>query len=157
MSRLTPEALLDMPASQLSERAATELFDLKLLASDLTALAKAVNDHLDHALELRFAEKAQALRRAQGKDFGVTHFDDGGVRVTADLPKRVEWDQTQLTDIAARIRITGEDPAQYIETSYRVSETKYGAWPESIRAVFEPARTVKPGKSGFRLALLSKE
>ena len=157
MSRLTPEALLDMPVGQLSERAATELFDLKLLASDLTALAKAVTDHLDRALELRFADKAQALRRAHGKDFGVTHFDDDGVRVTADLPKRVEWDQIQLTEIAARIRITGEDPGQYIESSYRVSETKYGAWPESIRAVFEPARTVKPGKAGFRLALLSKE
>lgn len=157
MSRLTPEALLDMPVGQLAERAATELFDLKQLAADLSNVAKAVNDHLDRALELRFTDMAQALRRAQGKDFGVTHFDDDGVRVTAELPKRVEWDQAQLTEIAARIRVTGEDPAQYIETSYRVSETKYGAWPEPIRAVFAPARTVKPGKPGFRLALLPKE
>jgi len=157
MSRLTPEALLDMPVGQLSERAATELFDLKLLAGDLTALAKAVSDHLDRALELRFADKAQALRRTQGKDFGVTHFDDDGVRVTADLPKRVEWDQAQLAEIAARIRESGDDPAQYIETVYRVSETKYGAWPDSIRSAFAPARTVKPGKSGFRLALTAQE
>lgn len=157
MSRLTPEALLDMPVGQLSERAATELFDLKQLAGDLTALAKAVNDHLDRALELRFADKAQALRHAQGKDFGVTHFDDDGVRVTAELPKRVEWDQSQLAQIVARIRESGDEPAQYIETSFRVSETKYGAWPDAIRSAFAAARTVKPGKPGFRLALITKE
>lgn len=157
MSRLTPEALLEMPVGQLSERPGTELFQLKQLASDLTALAKAVNDHIDRALELRFADKAQALRRAQGKDFGVTHFDDDGVRVTAELPKRVEWDQSQLAQIAARIRASSDDPAQYIETSYRVSETKYGAWPDAIRSAFAPARTVKPGKPGFRLALITQE
>ncbi len=157
MSRLTPEALLEMPVGQLSERPGIELFQLKQLASDLTALAKAVNDHLDRALDLRFADKAQELRRAQGKDFGVTHFDDDGVRVTAELPKRVEWDQSQLAQIVARIRESGEDPAQYIETNYRVSETKYGAWPDAIRSAFAAARTVKPGKPGFRLALITQE
>lgn len=157
MSRLTPEALLEMPVGQLSERPGIELFQLKQLASDLTALAKSVNDHLDRALDLRFADKAQELRRAQGKDFGVTHFDDDGVRVTAELPKRVEWDQSQLAQIVARIRESGEDPAQYIETNYRVSETKYGAWPDAIRSAFAAARTVKPGKPGFRLALFTQE
>jgi uncharacterized membrane protein YccC len=157
MNRLTPEALLEMPVGQLSERPATELFRLKQLASDLAALAKAVNDHLDRALDLRFSDRAQELRRAQGKDFGVTHFDDDGVRVTAELPKRVEWDQSQLAQIATRIRESGDDPAQYVETIYRVSETKYGAWPDAIRSAFAPARTVKPGKPGFRLALITQE
>lgn len=157
MSLPTPEALLAMPVGQVAECHADELFELKRLAADLTAVAKAVNEHIDRALELRYADKAQDLRRAQGKDFGVTHFDDDGVRVTAELPKRVEWDQSQLAQIAARIRESGEDPAQYVETSYRVSETKYGAWPDSIRNAFVAARTVKPGKPGFRLALITQE
>jgi hypothetical protein len=157
MSLLTPEALLAMPAGQVAERSADELFALKRLAADLTALAKAVNDHLDRALELRYAEKAQALRRQAGKDYGVVHFDDGRVRVTAEVPKKVTWDEAQLAEIAQRIRSTGEDPAQYLEIGYRVSETKFNAWPDSIRAVFAPARTTRPGKPGFRLALTQED
>lgn len=153
MSLLTPEALLAMPVGQVAERRADELFELKRLAADLTAVAKAVSEHLDRALELRYAEQAQALRRQAGKDYGVVHFDDGRVRVTADVPKKVVWDETQLAEIVQRVRLAGDDPAQYVETSYRVSETKFNAWPDSIRAVFAPARTTRPGKPGFRLAL----
>lgn len=43
---------------------------------------------------------------------GVVHFDDGTVRITADLPKRIEWDQKKLTDIVRRIIASGEDPKQ---------------------------------------------
>ena len=85
------------------------------------------------------------------------HFDDGQVRVTADLPKKVEWDQKRLADITRRIAANGEDPAQYVEISYRVSETKFGAWPESLKSAFAPARTLKTGKPGYRLALVEGE
>lgn len=53
--------------------------------------------------------------------------------------------------MAARVRAAGDDPADYVETTLRVSERAYGAWPPSIRAAFEPARTVKTGKPSFRL------
>lgn len=39
---------------------------------------------------------------------------------------------------------------------YRVSETKFKAWPETLRRVFVPARTLNTGKPGFRLALLAE-
>ncbi|MQM32141.1 MAG: hypothetical protein CRU78_17190, partial [Candidatus Accumulibacter phosphatis] len=93
-------------------------------------------------------------RLAAGKDSGVVHFDDDQVRITADLPKKVEWDQKQLADITRRIAASGDDPSQYVEISYRVSETKFNAWPESLKSAFVPARTLKTGKPGFRLALL---
>jgi hypothetical protein len=44
-----------------------------------------------------------------------------------------------------RIRATGDDPAQYVEIAFKVPERKYAAWPDNIRAEFEPARTVKTG------------
>ena len=93
---------------------------------------------------------------AAGKDTGIVHFDDGRVRVTAELPKRVEWDQKRLAEIVRRIAEGGEDPAEYVETAYRVSETKFNAWPESLKSAFAPARTLKTGKPGFRLALLEE-
>ena len=55
-----------------------------------------------------------------------------------------------------RIRALGEDPEEYVETAYRVSETKFNAWPESLKSAFTPARTLKPGKPSFRLALVEE-
>jgi hypothetical protein len=62
----------------------------------------------------------------------------------------------QLHELILRIASGGDNPAEFIETSYRVSETKYQAWQESLRSQFTPARTVKVGKATYRLALLSE-
>lgn len=156
MTTLTPEEIMAMPAGDLANLAGTNLFDLRNRAAELLAAAKKLDEHLDRALELKYGNQAHKHRLDQGKDTGVVHFDDGRVRVSADLPKKVEWDQGVLSDIVRRIREGGEEPAEYVETSYKVSETKFNAWPETLRNVFLPARTLKTGKPGFRLALLGE-
>lgn len=153
---MKPDAILATPVGELAACSAEALFELKSGAADLLASAKAVVEHIDYALAVRYAERARLLRTAAGKDTGTVHFDDGGVRVTADLPKKVEWDQARLAALVARIAAAGDNPAEFIETSYRVSETKYQAWQESLRSQFTPARTVKVGKATYRLALLSE-
>ena len=75
------------------------------------------------------------------------------MRITADLPKKVDWDQKQLAAIHERIAASGDNPAEFIETSFHVSETKFNAWNQSLKDAFIPARTVKTGKPDFRLAL----
>lgn len=125
-------------------------------ASGLKA-AKAMADWLDGAIALRFADRAQALFREAGKDTGTIYFDDDGVIVEADLPKKVEWDQALLAALVERIRASGEGPAQYVDIAFKVPERKYSAWPDSIRNVFAPARTVKTGKPTFRLAIISED
>ncbi len=75
------------------------------------------------------------------------------MHVTADLPKKVDWDQARLAEIAHRIAAGGENPAEYVEITYRVSEAKFTAWPETLKSAFAPARTLKTGKPGFRLEL----
>jgi hypothetical protein len=37
-----------------------------------------------------------------------------------------------------------------------VSETKFNAWPETLKSAFEAARTVKSGKPSYRLALVKE-
>ena len=74
----------------------------------------------------------------------------------SDLPKKVDWDQSKLAEITRRIAANGDDPAQYVEISYRVSETKFGAWPESLKSAFVQARTLKTGRPSFRLALIQE-
>ena len=150
------EDLLSIPATELAAFDARSLFQLKTLAADRLATAKAEVDHIEHALNLKYAERAKHLRQVAGKDSGVVHFDDGEVRITADLPKKVDWDQTRLAEITRRIAANGDDPSEYVEVSYRISETKFNAWPESLKSAFAPARTLKTGKPGFRLALLQE-
>ena len=155
MNRQLLAQVAAMPAIQLSE-ASPDLLQKALIAAMTEVTdAKKQLEHIERAIDMRYALQAKALRLAQGKDTGVVHFDDGNVRVTADLPKKVEWDQKQLAGLVARIAAAGDNPAEFVETSYRVSETKYQAWQESLRSQFTPARTVKVGKASYRLALLS--
>ncbi len=156
MIRKSPEEVLATPAGDLAALASEALFQLKNDAADLLSAARAIVEHLERALELKYADRAHALRLTAGKDTGVVHFDDGRVRVTADLPKKVDWDQKRLAEITQRIAANGDDPSEYVEISYRISETKFNAWPESLKNAFAPARTLKTGKPGFRLALLQE-
>ena len=156
MSRTIPDQILATPASELADLASDSLFQVKNDAADLLAIAKALVEHIDRALDLKYVDRAHQLRLDANKDTGIVHFDDGNVRVTADLPKKVEWDQKQLAELVARIAAAGDNPAEFVETTYRVSETKYQAWQESLRSQFTPARTVKVGKASYRLALLSE-
>ncbi|MEM6676280.1 MAG: hypothetical protein AAF675_00250 [Pseudomonadota bacterium] len=106
---------------------------------------KAAKTRLDAALTVRYATRAAEERQAQVKDTGTVRFDDGDFTVVADLPKRVEWDQSQLAAMVERIRAAGDDPAEYVDIAFKVPERKYAAWPDAIRQGFEPARTVKTG------------
>lgn len=132
---------------------ALQAFDAELNTA-ITRLDQ-LRNRLDAALTRRYGAAAQALRQQSGKDFGVVHLDDGPLRVTVEMPKRVTWDQAQLAQIVHQIASAGEDPADYVELTYKVSENKFNAWPSGIQAVFAQARTVKPGKASFRLALLA--
>lgn len=156
MSQLTLEQAIATPAGDLAAHSSDVLFQLKNEAADHLTAAKAKADLVDRAIEFKFADRAHGLRLEAGKDTGVVHFDDGRVRITADLPKKVDWDQSKLAEITRRIAANGDDPAQYVEISYRVSETKFGAWPESLKSAFVQARTLKTGKPSFRLALIQE-
>ena len=157
MSHLTPDQILAIPAMELAQQTSDSLFQLKNSTAELLAAAKAIADHVDRALNLKYAERAHQVRLAAGKDTGTVHFDDGQVRITADLSKKIDWDQARLAEITKRIAANGDNPAQYVEVSYRVSETKFTAWPDSLKNVFAPARTLKTGKPTFRLALPGEE
>ncbi len=153
---ITPEQVLAIPAGTLAGHSAEVLFQLKNVAADRLAEAKQLLDHLDLAIDFKWREQARNLRLEAGNDTGVIHFDDGDVRITADLPKKIEWDQSRLAEITKRIADSGDDPKQYVEISYRVSETKFNAWPDTLKSSFEAARTVKTGKPSYRLALIKE-
>lgn len=142
-----------MPVGQIAALPADQLALLKGAAEEQLTQAKSVADWLDGAISLKYADRAQDTRQEAGKDTGTIRFEDDGVTVIAELPKRIDWDQALLAQIAENIASAGEDPAEFIETKLSVSERKYGALPESWRKSLEPARTVRTGKPKFRLVL----
>ena len=142
-----------MPIGLIAELPAPILALLQDEAEESVKAARHLADWLNGAIALRYGDRAAAARRAEGKDTGTIRFEDGGITVIADLAKRIDWDQAKLAQIAENIASAGEDPAEFIDTTLKVSERKYTALPESWRKGFEPARTVRTGKPKFRLLL----
>jgi hypothetical protein len=110
-------------------------------------------------LERRYAAAIETGYRNQGKDTGTVRLlgDEPGLELVVDRAKKVEWAQPELKAAWERIATAGDDPAEYIETSFRVDERKFSAWPEWIRAQFAPARTVKPGATTIKIVAKTSE
>jgi hypothetical protein len=142
-----------MPIGDIAALPAGVLALLQEEADEAAKAARHLADWLHGAIALRYADRAAAARRAEGKDTGTIRIEDGEVTVVSDLAKKIEWDQDELATLVAAIRAEDGDPAEYVDTLFRVPERKFAAWPRHIRTAFERARTVKPGKPTYRLAL----
>lgn len=152
-NRITINDLRGMQVGTIAALSGEELAPLRLEAEDQLRTAKALCDWLDGAIALKYGDRANAARNADGKDTGTIRFADGAVTVVAELPKRVDWDQAKLASLVERIKADGENPTEYVEISFDVAERKYSAWPAHIRMAFEGARTVRTGKQRFRFSL----
>jgi len=135
IAALPPELLLTLQEAALAE----------------SARVKRLRDRLEAGIAQRYGAATEAERTAQGKTSGTVRIEDAGVVVIADLPKKVAWDQDRLAAMAARIVASGGNPTEYLEIAYRVSERRFGAWPEAMREGFAAARTETTGKPVFRL------
>jgi hypothetical protein len=140
LNHITLEALARLPIAEIVALPAAELARLQHEADEALREAKLTVAWLDGALTQKYAERSKAARADADKDFGVARFVDGGVTVVADLPKKVE-----------HIKADGKDPRDYVEVSLKVAERNYTSWPNHIRSLFEPSRTVRAGKETFQL------
>ncbi|MBF0423412.1 MAG: hypothetical protein HQL73_10515 [Magnetococcales bacterium] len=143
-----------LPESSPVQLAALPVEQLATLMDEADAhlrRAQAIKRSLDEAVAHRYDNRTSLVRNQNQKPTGIVRFDDGPFVVIADLPKKPEWDQERLATIVGQIRESGENPMDYVEVSYRVPESRYNAWPTSIRKYFEPARTLKVGRPTFKL------
>lgn len=150
-NHITLDALMRMQIGEIAALPAQTLALLQHDADEALRRAKAIVTWLDGALILKYGDQARAARRDAEKDFGAIRFVDEGVTVVADLPKKVDWDQRELAELVERIKGDGENPLEYIDVAFKVSERKYGSWPSHIRKAFEHARTVRAGAQSFQL------
>ena len=140
-----------MSTQDISQQSSSTLLRLQKEADEQWQKSKRLKDRIGDALELKYKDHASVARIHAGKDTGSVHFEDGQIQVTADLPKRVSWDQKQLAELAKRIQDSGEDPLQYMDIAYKVPERKFTAWPDTIKSAFQKARTLKMGRQSFKL------
>ncbi|ABK44579.1 conserved hypothetical protein [Magnetococcus marinus MC-1] len=150
---ITLNQLRSMPVGDIAALSARELTALQEKAGQQVEQAKLTKELIDTALNHKYADQVAQLRDASGKEFGTIRFDDGDVEINADLPKRAYWDQEKLATLVERIKNSGEDPHEYVDISFNVPERKFNAWPGQIRQAFVEARTIKPGKATFKLAV----
>lgn len=125
------------------------LREFQTALDDDAAVLKARKAKLGSALDSKFGERAQQERLAAKKDSGRINLLDpmAGLTVQCDAKKTVKWDQDKLAEIATRIAAHGENSAAYMLTEYKVRETNFKDWPETVRKAFEDARTVSVSTS----------
>jgi len=145
---LSAQVIRDLPL----ENVAALLRFIAEAKSELGTLSNLVQA----GLELRYGEAARAQLLAQGKDTGTTHIQDAGFDITVEIGKDVKWDAAGLAELVAKIEAAGGDPSEYVEVKYAVSEAKFKAWPQSLRAPFEALRTVVPKAPKFTLRALAE-
>ena len=61
----------------------------------------------------------------------------------------------QIKDVVTAIRKHGDNPDEYVESSYKISETKYTAWPEHIK-ISSSQPVLKTGAETFKIQPLSE-
>jgi len=146
--------LSDLESLSASKTAKMPIEQIVLLVdelSELKALTKKYDGFLHNLLVSRFSDEADKLRGAAGKDTGSVRIEVDGYVVTADLAKDVDWDQGALRRAATAIAAMNEPVEDYVTIKYSVPESKYKAWPQSIKAIFDPARTVNTKKPTFKI------
>ena len=153
---MTPQELLAMPVGELSVLAPEILCQLKGEAADFLASAQAVNQHLDRVLELRYVDYILNLQDPVGQNRNIVSFEDGDVWVTIECPIDVVWDQSLLADMARRIAEAGDDPRDFIDIHFSISQAKFNAFKPALRQSFAAARSQKAGQPTFSMQLTTE-
>lgn len=138
-----PEIVVNLPMDALDAL----LSSADAAAKTSGAAKKAIIGHIETANAAEIALAFAGL----AKDTGTVHVMVDGYELEVNRPKKVEWDQVALAATVAKIRDAGDDPSEYVKTTFTVDERAYQAWPSFIRSQFEPARTVKVGTPTLKL------
>ena len=154
---ILPDRLTAMTEADLAALPAEQLREINFNLAQLVEWVRKAQAKTHNAMKRRYAEQERTARSEAGKDFGTVRFNDGLVRIAVDTPKRVSWDQKQLAAIAQRIADSGDRVEDYLDIEFSVPESRFTNWPTALREQFEPARTVKPGKASYDLAIDSED
>ncbi len=148
---ITLDDALSLPINELMNLAPSDLKKLQDKSNEQLKKSKEIKEWIDGAIMMKYDEIIKQVRQRENKLTGSIKFDDSGVQITSEFPKRVSWDQKELSKIADNISSNGGNPDEYMDISYKIEERKYNAWPEKLKNIFVKARTLKIGKPTITL------
>lgn len=149
-NRVTLAKLEKMTAEQIQSISRDELVMLTEDLAQEADILKRRKGIINSEVSRRYIDAASTARRAENKDTGIVNIPDGEYIVKADLKKEVDWNQAELRKAVHTLQHEwNEDITEYVSIEIKVSENKFKSWPSKIRALFEPARTVKAGTQTF--------
>ena len=152
-----PIPVLDLSALVIRDLPLDNVADLQRFIADAKSELATLTNRVQTGMELRYGEQAKAQLLADGKDTGTTHIQDADFDITVEIGKEAKYDPKGLAELVAKIEATGSDPREYVEIKYSVSEAKFKAWPQSLRAPFEALRTVTPKAATFVLRRIGEK
>jgi endonuclease III len=138
-------------AKEISQLEVYDLMDLSDQITKLTSHAKELKEKLEDAMNLRFSESVKNSLRSENKDTGTTKFFDGAFQITAEVPKKVTWDQEKMEELIKRV--PDERRKAMVKISYVIEERKYSELPHEYQELFREARTITPGKVRYQINL----
>lgn len=108
--------------------------------------AEAIKKERAELIDFLIKSNDEAISKLDKNEYGLgtVNFEDSGYEFKATVSKSVKWDENELRVIRGEIRNADKNPDDYINVSYKVSETDYKGWTDAIKKRFEKARTVKP-------------
>lgn len=149
---ILPADIAEMSVSQLAALPPAQKLEISRNLDEAIAWLKKARTRFDAALDAAYGEQARAVLHESGRDFGTAHISDGPLHIKFELPKKVSWNQKQLSEIAERIVASGEAVDSYLDLKLTVPESRYTNWPPALQQQFAAARTVEAGKATFELS-----
>ena len=156
-TKLTIQDILHIPIGVVAKYNPKDLYQLVAEVSTQLEQAKRTKQWLESAIALKYEEQIRAKRLRLEKDTGTIHLEDNGFKLTTEVLKKVEWDQSKLAKIVATIVVNGGVLSDYVESYYHVPESKYNGWSETVKNLFAPARTLTLGKANYKLTKLNSK
>lgn len=144
---ISADALDTLSDDQLSALSADQLFALQQDVDGAVSIWATRRAKLDETLERRYQGRADQQLLSQNKHTGTVNLEDNGFTAKRVTKPNIKYDQAGLAKLRETIVASGDDPAQYIKVELDVSERSYQAWPDKMKAMFEPLRTVTPSKA----------
>lgn len=123
------------------------LHDMRLHIEELKRVEKLIEaDILGRARDVINAQLAAAPYGAGTVTLPISLF-----KAKVVVSKKVTYEQEGLVAVRDQLIANGEDASEYISVKYDVSEAAYKGWPSSLKAMFEPYRTVETTKPTIKI------
>ena len=137
--------------TELNKTSDAELIELLEFAEAKKSEHDSIIKKLKNEIATRKQPEIDRAYSAKDEPYGDVSIEVSGKVLKFTRPKKVDWNQTRLAELAKQIADDGADPKEYVDVEYNVPEKRWSVWGSNIRSHFEDARTVTPGNLSIKI------